>query len=64
MYQEIHLLDVLIIGKSVVASRIVVHHYRYFSVGTHLLYKCLHIVAELLHECLFVGGFVDTFISH
>ena len=64
VYQEIHAFDVLVVVKGVVSARIVVHHNRYLPVFAYLSYYLLHVVTELLHECLFVGSLVYALISH
>ena len=63
MYIQVGLLDVGIVGFGEVVAGVVVHHYRYFAVGTCLGNQFLHVLAELCHNVAWIGGSMYAFVS-
>ena len=63
MDEQVEFLDVAVIAGIIVTTRVVVHHNRYLTVGTHLLDELEHIVAPLLKDGILVGGIVNTLVA-
>ena len=63
MDEQVEFLDVAVIAGIIVTTRVVVHHNRYLTVGTHLLDELEHIVAPLRKDGILVGGIVNTLVA-